>query len=99
LTRKVLFSVILLALVLAGGVLGVLPAVVVSNFWLSMLYLFSFFFTSTITMGVFAACYGELTRRLASNDSLEFGMTLFSGAISLIMGVLVVILYAVGVEI
>lgn len=46
-----------------GGVLGVLPAVALHDWGLSMLYLGCFFFTSIMAMGAFAAAYGELTGR------------------------------------
>ena len=47
-----------------GGILGVLPAVEMQHWQSSTLYLGTFIITSTLSMGLFAACYGEFTRRL-----------------------------------
>eukprot|EP00298_Acanthocystis_sp_HF-20_P001658 c12074_g1_i1.p1 GENE.c12074_g1_i1~~c12074_g1_i1.p1 ORF type:complete len:324 (-),score=105.33 c12074_g1_i1:4-975(-) len=70
-----------------GGVLGVLPAVLVTQVHKSLIYLFSFFFSSTILMGLLAASYGVVTQKFASNDDrLVYYMTLFSGCISLVGG-------------
>eukprot|EP00522_Entomoneis_paludosa_P008208 CAMPEP_0172454656 /NCGR_PEP_ID=MMETSP1065-20121228/11579_1 /TAXON_ID=265537 /ORGANISM="Amphiprora paludosa, Strain CCMP125" /LENGTH=324 /DNA_ID=CAMNT_0013207017 /DNA_START=97 /DNA_END=1068 /DNA_ORIENTATION=+ len=52
-----------------GGVLGVIPAVQLHSVRLATLYLFFFCFTSTMTMGIFAALYGTCSSRLAGNSS------------------------------
>eukprot|EP00301_Raphidiophrys_heterophryoidea_P021986 c624_g1_i1.p1 GENE.c624_g1_i1~~c624_g1_i1.p1 ORF type:complete len:350 (-),score=56.38 c624_g1_i1:43-1092(-) len=82
-----------------GGVLGVFPAIVVSKLWKSMLYLFSFFFTSTLSMGLFAASYGALTQRFASSSTMEFVMTLFSGSLSLVVGFLLILFYFLDIHV
>jgi hypothetical protein len=80
-----------------GGVLGVLPAVEMQNWKSSSLYLASFVFASTASMGAFAALYGELTKRIgATQYSLEFALRAFSSAMSVIVGVIWVVLSVLG---
>jgi len=70
-----------------GGILGVLPAVEMQHWQSSLLYLGSFMAASTLSMGVFAACYGEATRRIGSAGvSVEFGLRVFSSSTSIIVG-------------
>jgi hypothetical protein len=68
-------------------VLGVLPALKLSNYEAQFVYLFSFIVTSTLSMGIFAAIYGEVTKRItATTDSFDFILGLFSSSLSVIIG-------------
>jgi ABC-type nickel/cobalt efflux system permease component RcnA len=72
-----------------GGILGVLPALEMQQWTSSVLYLGSFIFASTLSMGTFAALYGESTRRLgASTESVELALSIFSSGMSIIVGVI-----------
>jgi hypothetical protein len=52
-------------------------------------YLGSFVIASTLSMGCFAALYGEVTKRLgATQQCVDVGLRLFSSAMSIIVGVL-----------
>lgn len=81
-----------------GGILGVLPAVVLNNWGKSTAYLGSFIAASILTMGCFAAIYGEVTRRLGGNTpKMALRVGLVSSAFSFIVGVLWIILQSAGV--
>lgn len=68
-------------------VLGVLPALKLANYELQFVYLFSFIVTSTLSMGLFAAIYGEVTKRMsATTESLDLILGLFSSSLSIIIG-------------
>lgn len=70
-----------------GGVLAVLPTVEMTRWQSSCLYLFSFIVASTISMGMFAALYGEATRRVGEGkERVEVGMRLVSSAVAIIVG-------------
>ena len=70
-----------------GGILGVLPALELQHWQSSTIYLGSFTITSTLSMGVFAAAYGEGTKRLgASSESLELALRLISSSASVLVG-------------
>lgn len=72
-----------------GGILGVLPAVEMQRWSSSFLYLGSFILASTLSMGSFAALYGEATRRLGTTaESMEFGLSIFSSGMSILVGVI-----------
>lgn len=72
-----------------GGILGVLPAVEMQKWTSSILYLSSFIFASTFSMGTFAALYGEITRRLgATTEVVELGLSVFSSGMSIVVGVI-----------
>lgn len=80
-----------------GGILGVLPAVEMQNYRSSFMYLGSFIIASTMSMGTFAALYGELTKRIgATAESVELALSVFSSAMSIIVGVLWFTLSALG---
>jgi hypothetical protein len=80
-----------------GGILGVLPAVEMQNWESSFVYLGSFILTSTLSMGVFAALYGELTRRLgATAESVELALSVFSAAMSILVGTIWLVLSVLG---
>lgn len=80
-----------------GGILGVLPAVVLDDWTKSVAYLASFCIASILIMGVFAALYGELTGRW-SRDSfvIEFRLGMFASSFSVLVGVLWILLQATG---
>ncbi|KAE9326832.1 hypothetical protein PF008_g16547 [Phytophthora fragariae] len=78
-----------------GGILGVLPAVVLNNWGKSIAYLGSFCGASILTMGVFAAVYGEITCRLGgSSPKMDFRVGMCSSAFSFVIGILWIILQA-----
>eukprot|EP00300_Choanocystis_sp_HF-7_P010329 c16892_g1_i1.p1 GENE.c16892_g1_i1~~c16892_g1_i1.p1 ORF type:complete len:297 (-),score=48.03 c16892_g1_i1:88-978(-) len=76
-----------------GGVLGVLPAVVVKEMWKGFVYLFAFFFTSILTMGIFAASFGQITSKLSSTAWLEAHVTICSGLLSVVVGTVMIFSY------
>ncbi|KAK3262615.1 hypothetical protein CYMTET_28540 [Cymbomonas tetramitiformis] len=80
-----------------GGVLGVLPAVVLADWVKSSVYLASFFLSSIVTMGVFAALYGEITGRLAVNNDIDTIMAAISAGFSLLVGILWLVLLYFGI--
>ena len=66
-----------------------LPAVEMRSWQSSTVYLGSFVIASTLSMGGFAALYGEVTKRLgATQQCVDVGLRLFSSAMSIIVGVL-----------
>jgi hypothetical protein len=80
-----------------GGILGVLPAVEMRNWRSSVLYLGSFILTSTLSMGTFAALYGEVTKRLgATAESVELALSVFSASMSIIVGTIWLVLSLLG---
>jgi len=80
-----------------GGILGVLPAVEMRNWRSSVLYLGSFILTSTLSMGTFAALYGEVTKRLgATAESVELALSVFSASMSIIVGTIWLVLSLMG---
>jgi hypothetical protein len=80
-----------------GGILGVLPAVGLHDTAKSITYLGSFCATSIATMGVFAAAYGEATGRLGERSELiAFRISVFSSMLSVIVGILWLVLAAIG---
>jgi hypothetical protein len=80
-----------------GGILGVLPAVEMQNWRSSSLYLSSFVVASTLSMGGFAAIYGEITKRIGSTQHfLEFLLRAFSSLMSITVGVIWVVLSVLG---
>jgi ABC-type nickel/cobalt efflux system permease component RcnA len=80
-----------------GGVLGVLPAVILDNWGRSAAYLLSFCVASILIMGAFAAIYGEVTGHLSRvSDSLQYRVGIFSSCVSLVVGVLWVVLVSTG---
>lgn len=80
-----------------GGILGVLPAVEMQRWTSSVLYLGSFIFASTLSMGTFAALYGEATKRIgATTETAELGLSIFSAGISILVGVIWFVLSILG---
>ena len=82
-----------------GGILGVIPAVEMEQTASSVIYLSSFILASTLSMGLFAALYGELTKRLMNSSSeiyVEIGIRIFSCGISIIVGFIWIILSYLG---
>jgi hypothetical protein len=74
-----------------GGVLGVLPAVEMTSVHSSVVYLGSFILASTLSMGLFAALYGEITRRMmnsAAEGCVEYALRTFSCGMSVLCGLL-----------
>lgn len=85
-----------------GGILGILPAIHQSEFSKTALYLATFCISSTLTMGVFASLYGIITAWCSSistsNPAFQkFVVALISAGFSVIIGVLFVILLALGI--
>lgn len=80
-----------------GGILGVLPAVEMQNWRYSTLYLGSFILASTLSMGCFAAIYGEATKRIgATAETVDFGLRVLSAAMSIIVGTVWFVLALLG---
>ena len=74
-----------------GGILGVLPAVEMTSVYSSVLYLGSFILASTLSMGLFAALYGEVTRRMINSTTegcVEYTLRTFSCGMSVLCGLL-----------
>ena len=70
-----------------GHILGILPAIEMENLKSSLTYLVSFVLSSTLSMALFSAIYGEATKRLgAASDYIELSLSLFSGTCSVICG-------------
>ena len=77
--------------------MGVLPALELTSWSSTSVYLGSFVITSTLSMGLFAALYGEMTNRLgATADSLELWLKVFSSSLSVIVGLLWLVLSIMG---
>ncbi|GAB9473321.1 hypothetical protein Gpo141_00010475 [Globisporangium polare] len=80
-----------------GGILGVLPAVILNDWAKSSAYLGSFCLASIFIMGVFAAAYGEITGRMSRfSDTSLYRIGIFSSCVSLTVGVLWVVLVSTG---
>ena len=69
-----------------GGVLGVMPAVVLSDPLRSGAYLLSFFLSSILAMGAFAAAFGEVTARCGRTEAISMGLAGASATLSLAVG-------------
>jgi hypothetical protein len=78
-------------------ILGVLPAVEMQSWRASTCYLGSFIVSSTLSMGTFAAVYGEATKRIGSTAVLvELILRVFSSCLSIVVGALWLILSLLG---
>jgi hypothetical protein len=77
-----------------GGILGVLPAVQMTNPLWGTLYLLTFCICSTLTMGCFAMCYGRLFGQC--HGLWEFRMECFSACLSVLVGILWLTLLRLG---
>jgi hypothetical protein len=63
----------------------------------STIYLGSFVVASTLSMGTFAAIYGEITKRLGATQQLvDLFLRLFSSAMSILVGTLWLVLSILG---
>lgn len=71
-----------------GGVLGVLPAVDQADWRRGLAYLLAFCCASILTMGVFAAVYGEITSRSAPTSKQKYRLNCCSATLSLCVGIL-----------
>lgn len=81
-----------------GGVLGILPAVAMHHLTFSLVYLGCFCLSSILCMGALGALYGELTRRAGVSSSLlAFRIAAVSSCLSILVGLLWIILQAMGV--
>jgi ABC-type nickel/cobalt efflux system permease component RcnA len=80
-----------------GGILGVLPAVILNDWVKSWAYLGAFCLASILVMGAFAAVYGEVTGRMSRfSDASLVRVGVFSSCVSLTVGVLWVVLVSTG---
>ncbi|GMF42497.1 unnamed protein product [Phytophthora fragariaefolia] len=80
-----------------GGILGVLPAVILNDWAKSSTYLGAFCLSSILTMGGFAALYGEVTGRMSRfSDSSLVRVGVFSSCVSICVGIMWVILVSTG---
>ncbi|ETN00384.1 hypothetical protein F442_20122 [Phytophthora nicotianae P10297] len=80
-----------------GGILGVLPAVILNDWAKSFAYLGAFCVSSIIAMGGFAALYGEVTGRMSRfSDSSLVRVGIFSSSVSICVGIMWVILVSTG---
>jgi ABC-type nickel/cobalt efflux system permease component RcnA len=80
-----------------GGMLGVVPAVEMKSLQSSILYLTSFTISSTLCMGIFAAIFGEVTRRAGSTSGfVELLLNIFSSVLSIGVGATWIFLSANG---
>lgn len=80
-----------------GGVLGVVPAVQLHDKFLSTVYLGTFCCCSTLTMGIYAACYGFISSMISGrNSNLSFRIEIFSAGLSIFVGALWLVLLAMG---
>ncbi len=79
-----------------GGVLGVLPAVALSDPSQSGAYLASFCVSSILIMGVFAAAWGEVTGRMGSSDLATCALLAVSSCVSVVVGLFWLTLIATG---
>lgn len=75
-----------------GGVLGVMVALKLNDWFLSSLYLLLFFISSIITMGIYAIIYGYCTQRMTvcanNKHKCAFILKIVSAIFSLIVGIL-----------
>ena len=79
-----------------GGVLGVLPALALRDAAKSGAYLSAFCMASTLIMGVFGACWGEVTGRIGSTARATCMLLVMSSFFSLAVGVVWITLIATG---
>eukprot|EP00239_Pterosperma_sp_CCMP1384_P010080 CAMPEP_0197869042 /NCGR_PEP_ID=MMETSP1438-20131217/45604_1 /TAXON_ID=1461541 /ORGANISM="Pterosperma sp., Strain CCMP1384" /LENGTH=228 /DNA_ID=CAMNT_0043487781 /DNA_START=596 /DNA_END=1282 /DNA_ORIENTATION=- len=80
-----------------GGVLGVLPAVVLADWIKSTVYLCTFFVASIVTMGGYAALYGEVTKQLSRSKNAELALIIISAVLSITVGVVWLVLQDMGI--
>jgi hypothetical protein len=80
-----------------GGMLGVIPAIEMKNWYSSVLYLTSFVTSSTLCMGAFAAVFGEVTKRAGSTSGfVELLINVCSSALSIVVGITWITLSVMG---
>lgn len=81
-----------------GGILGILPAVAMHHLTFSLVYVGCFCLSSILCMGVLGALYGELTQRASVTSSLlAFRIAAVSSSLSILVGLLWIVLQALGV--
>uniref|UniRef100_A0A0G4FT78 Phosphatidic acid phosphatase type 2/haloperoxidase domain-containing protein n=1 Tax=Chromera velia CCMP2878 TaxID=1169474 RepID=A0A0G4FT78_9ALVE len=81
-----------------GGILGLLPASRYKSIVDSVVYLFVFLAVTTLTMGMLAAGWGEFTYRVsAPSRAVLIGVHIFSCLASIGVGVLWIVLTAMGI--
>eukprot|EP00484_Ammonia_sp_Unknown_P028553 CAMPEP_0197036054 /NCGR_PEP_ID=MMETSP1384-20130603/13668_1 /TAXON_ID=29189 /ORGANISM="Ammonia sp." /LENGTH=386 /DNA_ID=CAMNT_0042466183 /DNA_START=36 /DNA_END=1196 /DNA_ORIENTATION=- len=75
-----------------GGVLGVMVALKLNDWFLSSLYLILFFLSSIVTMGIYAVVYGYCTQRMTvcanNKQKCAFILKVVSAIFSLFIGIL-----------
>jgi len=76
--------------------MGVLPAVALHDWTKSSLYLGSFCASSILSMGGFAAAFGELTLRLDHAYSVKKGCMLCTSVVAMSVGILWLVLIYMG---
>jgi hypothetical protein len=79
-----------------GGVLGVLPALALKDAAQCGAYLSAFCVASTLIMGVFGACWGEITGRIGSTARATCVLLVMSSFLSFAVGIVWITLIATG---
>ena len=84
-----------------GGVLGLVPAVQLHNVPLAVIYLGTFCLCSTLTMGFVAFGYGACSSRVSNigeqgRHRREFLIACLSSGLSIVVGVVWLVLLAIG---
>ena len=79
-----------------GGVLGVMVALKLNDWFKSCFYLLLFFIASIVTMALYAFIYSSITNKLTqisnNEEKCNFMLKVFSASLSIIVGILWLIL-------